>query len=81
MDGCIEELALEHYIAVVAQMCWERAIDEEDGWESMWPSWDEYQDDHRPLARLLVSDARMWLTGGVPFFVPSPQQPSGDSGS
>ena len=74
---CAEELAIQHYVERLTQMCWEMKTD--DDWEPVWASWELFENDHNQLVQLLVSEARKWTMGGVPFFALLPSQVDGGS--
>ncbi len=77
MSFCSEELATQHYVERLTQMCWEQVTD--DGWEPIWNTWEEYENDRNQLVQLLTGQTRLWIMSGVPFFASQPSRPSGGS--
>jgi len=78
LSFCAEELALQHYIERLTQLCWTQ-VTESDDWEPVWATWELFENDHNPLVQLLTSNSRMFITSGVPFFASPPSPPNGDS--
>ena len=77
LSVCVEELAEQHYIARLTQLCWEC---KDEQWGLIWETWDDYLNDQRPLSQYLLTETRLWLQGGVPPFGNSPSQPPGGTG-
>jgi hypothetical protein len=72
LSFCIEELSLQHFLERLTQACWEKVV-EDDNWELVWESWDDFDNDNSQITQMLVGETQMWVLGGVPFFA---QQPS-----
>lgn len=81
---CSEELAMQHYIERITQICWEFNTHEKDAdgidiWQLQWNTWEEFENDHNPLVQKLTENTRLWLMSSVPFFGSLPSQPVGGS--
>jgi hypothetical protein len=86
LSFCIEELAMQHLIERLTQVCWEQVVEpsepqeegenvvESDNWGPVWNSWEEFDSDNNQIVQMLVGETQRWVFGGVPFFAlqPSP---------
>lgn len=60
-------LAQQEYIAIMTAMCWEKPVDD-DNWEPIWKTYDEYKEDRSPLATFLQNKTMGFFNGMSSFF-------------
>lgn len=82
LSNSIDYLARQRYVAVLAGLGWEKPVEgKDDKWIHVWSSFDEFRNDHSPLATALELEANTMLSPSKAFFDHLPSQTSGGSDS